>query len=340
MRIWWADNLRWLWIILIVVWHSFFPDKSLLVKYLFSFHVVLFFFLSWFLFNDEKHKNFISFIKNKFSRLIIPFIFFNTIMFVFNKLKMYTWGEKFLIDIDSFLKWILYWDYLPNHKEIILTNVPTWFLTSLFIVSIYYFIINKYIKNRYYRILILFILSIWIYIESRQVIFRLPWNMEISLMATFFYWLWHSFKKEISNFVEKINYYYLLLIPLLVLFNLNFISLTNFANNYYWKNYIIFLLNWFSWILTFIILSKLIKQNFILTFLWKNSIIILGMEWIKFIVLSFIIKLSLGTLIFEQSYLNAFIQIITTFIALIPIIYIINKYFWFMIWNYKKVELK
>ena len=85
MRISWIDNFRWLWIILIVMGHSFFPDGSLLVKYLFSFHIILFFFLSWYLFNDEKHKNFIKFMKNKFNRLIIPFIFFNAIMFWFYK---------------------------------------------------------------------------------------------------------------------------------------------------------------------------------------------------------------------------------------------------------------
>ena len=159
--------------------------------------------------------------------------------------------------------------------------------------------------------------------------------MEISIMGTFFYWLWHSFKKEISNFIEKVNYKFLFLIPLLIWFNLYFLSWANFSTNYYWVSYTIFLLDWLFWILTFLILSKLIKQNFILSFLWKNSIIILGIEWIKFIVLSFIIKLSFSLLIFEKSYLIAFIQLIATFIVFIPIIIIINKYFSFIIWNYK-----
>lgn len=333
MRISWVDNLKWLGIILIVLWHCFFPEWSNIVKYVFSFHVALFFFISWYLFNSEKHTDFLKFIKTKFLRLIIPFFFFNLITFWYYKsMQIFFWKEYF-IDFDSFFKWIFYADYLPNHKEFILANVPTWFLVSLFMVSIYYFFINKFIKNKYYRVLFLLFLSILVFIESKYIVFRLPWNAEISISAMLFYWIWHSFKNEIKIFIEKINYKYLFLIPILVLFNLNFLNWTNFAWNYYWENYLLFLLNWLSWIIVFIIISKLIKENFILSYLWKNSIIIVWMEWIKFLVLSFIIKYSFSILIFESSYLNAFIQLVWTFIAMIPIIYLINNYFWFIIWN-------
>lgn len=337
MRISWIDNLRWLWIILIVMWHSYFPDSSLLVKYLFSFHVILFFFLSWYLYNDEKHNDIVKFIKNKLNRLIIPFIMFNIIMFSYYKFAHIAFGTEYNVGLIPFIKWLLYWIYIPTHPDFILANVPTWFLVSLFMVSIYYFVINKFIKNRYNRIALLFTISILIYIESKNISFRLPWSMEISAMATLFYWIWHSFKQEISNFVNKINYYYLLLIPILVWFNLLFLSWTNFSTNFYWNNYLIFLLDWISGTITFIILSKIIWENSILSFLWKNSIIVLGMEWIKFLVLSMIIRLSFGNLVFEKSYLIWFVQLFSTFVVLIPIIFIINKYFQFILgFNGKK----
>ena len=62
-------------------------------------------------------------------------------------------------------------------------------------------------------------------------------------MAMLFYGLGHSFKKEISNFVEKIDYKYIFLIPFLVLFNIYFPSSTNFSTNFYGNNYLLFLLN-------------------------------------------------------------------------------------------------
>lgn len=335
MRISWVDNLRWIWIILIVLWHSFFPDNSLLVNFIFTFHVWLFFFLSWFLFNSEKHNDFFLFIKNKFYRLIIPFFIFNFIMFSFYKTKELMWWEVFFVDFDSFFKWIFYGSYLPSHREFILTNIPTWFLVSLFVVSIYYFLLNKFIKNRIYRVIILFLISILIYFESKYVVFRFPFSMEISLMAMLFYWLWHSFKKEIFNFVEKINYNYLFLASILLLFNIYFPSSTNFSTNFYWNSYILFLLNWFFWIFLVIIISKLIRKNFILDFLWKNSILILGLEWIKFIVLSIVIYFSFWYLKFEKSYIVWFVQLISTILFLIPIIITINK---FILFSLKKIK--
>lgn len=321
----WVNNLRWIWIILIVLWHSFFADSSLLVHFIFTFHVALFFFLSGFLFNDKKYLKLIPFVKIKFNRLIIPFVIFNLIMFLYLKLREIAFWEISFVNTINFIKWILYWSYLPWHDEIILTNVPTWFLISLFVVTIYYFFLNKIIINRFYRILALFILSILVFIESKYVIFRLPWSLEISIMAMLFYWIWHTFKNEIFNFVEKINYKYLLLVPFLVLFNLNMINWANFSTNEYWWNYILFLLNWFFWILLVLIFSKLFWKNKILDFLWRYSIVILGFEWIKFLVLQLIINSSFWYLSLEKSYLIWFIQLFSTLIVIS---------FWILFYNY------
>lgn len=325
MRITWVDNLRWLWIILIVLWHSLFPESSLLVKYVFSFHVILFFFLSWLLFNETKHTDFTKFLKNKFYRLIIPYIIFNILMFSFYKTKAFYTSYEYKVTIIQFIKWILYWSYLPEHPRIILANVPTWFLVSLFFVSIFYFFINKYIKNKTHKLIFLFFISIMIFIESKYIKFRLPFSFEISLMATFFYWIWNIFKKQILDFVDKINFKYIFLIPILIFLNIYFITTINFSSNFYWNNYLFLLLDWFLWVFTFIIISKLIPKNYILDLFWKNSIIILWMWWIDFIILPIIIKLSFWKLIMEPSYLIASIQIISTLIVMIPIIFIVNK---------------
>jgi len=332
MRISWVDNLRWLWIVLIVAWHCFFTDNSLFVQFIFTFHVALFFFLSGYLFNDIKHIDFVKFTKDKFYRLIIPFLFFNFVMFAYYKARELTWWDVFFIDFDSFIKWVLYASYLPTHKEIILTNIPTWFLVSLFIVSIYYFIINKYIKHRFWRLWILILLSLAVFIESKYIVFRLPFSAEISIVAMLFYGIWHSFKSEISCVREKIDYRYLFLIPFLIWFNIYFINHTNFSSNYYGDNFILFILNWLSWIFLILIIAKLIKQNFILDFLWKNSILILGFEWMKFLFLSFIIKISFWYIIMEKSYITWFIQLFCTLLFLSLWIIIYDKIKKYLIW--------
>lgn len=337
MRISWIDNLRWFWILLIVLGHCILPANNLLTPYIFSFHVALFFFLSWFLFNSNKYLSFKKYFKNRFSRLIIPFVFFNIIYFVFYKL---IWEFSWTRIID-FLVWLFYWDYLwdnwwyfNNTGWFNLVNVATWFLPALFITSIYYFFINKFIKSKIYKFIILLLLSIIIFIESKITIFRLPWSMEIWLVAVFFYWTAHIFKEQILYFVEKINLKYLLLLPIVLTIHLNFLNSVNISTNYYWNNYILFLLNTFLWILFFTIISKNIWKNKLLDFYWKNSIIVLWFEWIKQLIYKKIDIFSFWLIPKENLWLSWFYEFFLTLIFLIPIIFIINKYLRFILWEF------
>lgn len=332
MRITWIDNLKGLWMILILIWHSMFPIGNLLFWYIFSFHVALFFFLSWYLFNDEKHKNFKIFTIDKFKRLIIPYFAFNLIFFIYEKLINTNQNHDFL----SILKWTLYWSWLRGNNEIFLLNVSTWFLIALFFTSIFYFLLNRYVKNKNYKIIFLIILSIIIHylsINFREI--RLPFSLEPALMATFFYWVWHIYKQKIAKLIEKINYKYLLILPILFFININFLSWTNFSTNEYWDNYLIFLLSSFLWILTWVIIAKLIPKNWILDFFGKNSIIVLWMEFLKTRVLWVTAMFSSWYIIYERSYLSWSIQVIWTILVLIPIIFFINKFTPFILWNFK-----
>lgn len=327
MRISWVDNLRWIGILLIVLWHCFFPEKSIFVKYLFSFHVVLFFLLSWLLFNDKKYFNFLDFFKSKFIRLIIPFFLFNIIMFVILKLNWeFSWTT-----IRDFLVWVFYWDYLwdngwymNNKWWFNIINTSTWFLTTLFSTSIFYFVINKALINKFIKIFVLFLISILIFIYSKYSIFRFPWWIEISFMVMLFYWFFHTFRKEVFTFVEKIDYKYLFILPFILWFNLYFLNSTNVSTNYYW-NYFMFLVDSLLWFLFFVIISKILWENKILNFLWKNSIIVLWFEWIKFLIIKKISFFSFWYLVYERSYLVWFMQFILTILFIVPIIIIINK---------------
>jgi acyltransferase len=318
--------------ILILIGHSMFPTWNILFSYVFSFHVALFFFLSWYLFNETKHNNLKIFAKDKALRLLIPYFAFNIIFFIFIHIVK-TEHHTFL----SILKWTFYWSWLRWNSEIFLLNVSTWFLIALFLTSIIYFLINKYIKNKLNRLLFLIVLSIIIYSESiyfKEV--RLPFSIEPALMATFFYWVWNIYKEKIKYLVEKINYKSIILLPILIGISLFFMVWTNFSTNEYWNNYFYFIISSFSWIITWIIIAKLLPENWFLNFIWKNSIIILGMEFLKTRVLAWIALFSFWFIHYDRSYLYWTIQVIWTIIALIPIIFFINKFTPIIIWNIKK----
>jgi len=60
----WIDNLKGLGIIIIVFGHSCYPSDSILIRYVFTFHVPLFFFISGFLFTRKKEVNTFNYIRS------------------------------------------------------------------------------------------------------------------------------------------------------------------------------------------------------------------------------------------------------------------------------------
>jgi fucose 4-O-acetylase-like acetyltransferase len=339
MRISWIDNMRWIGILLIVLGHTLMPEWSLLTTYIFSFHVVLFFILSGLLFRVKENENIIKFVKTKFMRLMVPFICFNILFFIIMKLEWKFTGTR----VVDFLVWLGYWDYLGDNWWYMnntgwfnLINISTWFLPALFLTSIYYFILNHFVKNIYIRVSILIILSVIVFIESRATIFRFPWSAEIALMMTLFYWVAHSFKSQIFQLIESIRLKHLSLIPIILFLHFITLNSVNVSTNYY-GNYWLFILNSVLGFITFLIIAKNIWDNRVLNFFWKNSIIILWFEWIRVEIMENINFLSFWLLQYERGYIEWFTQFTLTILFLIPIIWIINKYIPFILgWGYKK----
>ena len=71
-------------IILVVLGHSMYPgDRNLVSNYIYSFHMPLFAFIAGYLFMTYTNiKTYWSFVRKKTSRLIIPYVFWITFMFI------------------------------------------------------------------------------------------------------------------------------------------------------------------------------------------------------------------------------------------------------------------
>jgi fucose 4-O-acetylase-like acetyltransferase len=125
-RLWWVDWSKSICIFLMVVGHSFYPEKGsidwMTKNLIYSFHMPLFFFVSGYLtkYKDEK---FIQFLKRQVKSLLIPYVFFNVVCFIIG-LPI----SKFAIDnnrvIDTFIG--------GGHSF----AGATWFLLSLFWIKI------------------------------------------------------------------------------------------------------------------------------------------------------------------------------------------------------------
>jgi len=170
-------------IILVVVGHCLnttdFPGR-----WIYSFHMPFFFFISGSLLSGNTTS---AFIYKKFKQLIVPFI---TLGLIVLTLK--------LIVIDKEINPVI---YLSNMLKYLVTGnqAPFWFLPVLFCSSIAYFLISK-IKNISTRFIILLgsvVLSYFFYSPNAGI----PYSINSVFMAIFFVGLGY----ESKNLLVKIN---------------------------------------------------------------------------------------------------------------------------------------
>lgn len=163
-RIKWIDVAKGWGIILLIYGHI---SNDIFAKWLYTFHIPLFFFLSGYVFNPNKTFNVL--IKSKAKSLLLPYISLGIPLLLINLRYGYKLPfllQKFIIQERMF---------------------PLWFITALFLqIFICYFIINKLKRIWHFPTIIL--LSLAGIIFWRLGGNALPWNLDISLVSLpFFY---------------------------------------------------------------------------------------------------------------------------------------------------------
>ena len=317
------DTLKAIGIILVVIGHN----DTILTKYIYSFHMPLFFFLSGITFNDDKWTNAKSFIKSRIKSLLIPYFKYSIILFII-------WIPLDIIKGVEINKYIILRNfygilYSQGSLKYMAWGVPMWFLTGLFLTSIGYFFINKYFKR--YRIGIL-ILCLSIGYLTKFSVHIMPWSLYPSFTAIFFYGIGHIYKKYFIefNFNKNTLSSKAILVTCIILFIIlnNINGRVDFYSNKF-NNYIIFYICAFIGIMISLIVGKSIKNKKILkilNFLSKNTIIILAfhirvLDGIKFLTMKVLdLKLNFNSLI-----LGGFIIPVIQILILVPIIIFINN---------------
>lgn len=184
-RIKWIDVLKGLGIIAVVWGHSGNPKAYLM----FFFHMPLFFFISGYLYKRLDSDSWLKYTSKRARHLLVPYAFYlilvTTTLFGLSFLRHHTpptinW--KALLLGGSLLEGV-YGTF--------------WFVTCLFVVQIFYDLLQRTIRLQWARTLVLIGCFLAAYWESRfhQKIF-LPWNMDVALFAVVFYALGNLFKSK------------------------------------------------------------------------------------------------------------------------------------------------
>ncbi|ACC84819.1 acyltransferase family protein [Nostoc punctiforme] len=238
-RIEWIDCWKGLAIITVVVGHIVNPVS----KYIFWFHMPLFFFISGYLYS--KKTDYSAFFKKKLLHLLVPYFSF---LFLFTLLQYLpliidSWQHKKILSIDKLIISIfpVIWKQLYGGANLALWFSVFWFVTCLFITQqLYNLLYIKFGSNNWLMIKIMlgsYCLAMINY-YLKNVAF--PWNINVVAMALPFYWLGHMAAK---SFLINTKILILGTIIFLTAILLDTVSLLHFAFNMKGTSYGVLIFN-------------------------------------------------------------------------------------------------
>ena len=320
-RIDWIDTLRGIAMFFVVWGHSFPSNNWRIRKYIYSFHMPLFFLISGFTASKDLSLNFNSFIKKKVKSLLIPYLFIN----FFGLLLKYIIAYFSIVESPSFIDNFLGLFY-SNAEFLPMPVSHTWFLTSLFLVEVIFYLINKISKNDKELFIFSTICAIISYINSlsKSQIFG-PWHIEAVFMGVSFYFLGYMFIKNIKIFNNLLKNNRKILFTGFTLGFLGLlVSLLNSRVSMSSNGYGSFILFYLSAILTNFALILFVKLILRKSFLFKRigiySLFYLGYHGILISTLEYYFPILI------KSSLNIFILTIIASIIIFPLAMFTYKY--------------
>lgn len=150
-------------------------------KYILAFHMPLFFILSGYIYEHTKtieNKTSFLFFRQKAEKILIPYLGFEFINLLLSLILV---AEKI-----NLLKAFISIFFCINSNEYMGISLRLWFLPCIFVSEIWFYWIVKFIGEKKVR----YFIPLFFFLASRMLnlvmTFRLPFTLDISLMATGF----------------------------------------------------------------------------------------------------------------------------------------------------------
>lgn len=320
-RIKFIDIARFFAIFFVVLGHIIGYSKhcDYIFKFLYSFHVGLFFIISGYLFKVKKDESFFTFFKKKFLRIMFPYFFWGFIFIIpyllFGTKISDTLNKYTTFDIKTNVLNILYG--IGRHNAL-RQNTSLWFLPALFSMEILFYFIFKYVKNikLYVTLIVLFIIGL---VSSNYLTIYLPWGINTVLNVGWLFYLGYYINK--TDFISKKMNTYICIILLTIGISTGIINNFVFFVDYEYSNYILAMISTTTISLCIIYMSTIINSNIIMEKIGKHTMGILIFHKIVILIIQtkcgIISDLLKDSNILVELLINLFATMISIMISLI-----------------------
>lgn len=318
-RIDFIDIARGFAIIFIVLGHTIVHSANChyVFRFLYSFHVVLFFVLSGYTFSTKD--KFSKFLKNKFLRIMVPYFIWALLYlipyFILGAKVGDSIGTSSSFDVITQLKNVFYGN---GNMSALKQNSSLWFLPALFTTQIIYYLLIETIRryNKIIKCLAIIPIILIAFIFNYYVDIILPWGINtVFVIGIFFYtgYLLRDFNLINSDKMMKLKY----MIPMAIIGFITFhFNKTVFCIDYDYGYLSLAMLSGMCFSLITIYISYKIGNFKAIEFIGRNTMAILIFH--KLLILIFQTKLGVVSSILKNSnfFLEFFLGLIISYISI------------------------
>ena len=200
-RVDWIDMARGYGMLFVIAAHC---SIGILGKWMYTFHLPLFFMLSGYVFSHEQSVK--EFLLKKAKTILVPYFLLGIPLVIFQWWENYSMGYCEGTDILYIFLQLLVQKRMST----------LWFLACLFCVQMVFYFLAKYIKDLRWIGLVCLSITLLGYVYYLNGGGSLPWNFDTSWMAISFFYIGYAYKKKrpnIDRFLDNKRYS----IPLFVL---------------------------------------------------------------------------------------------------------------------------
>lgn len=185
-RLEWVDQLKGIVMVFVVLGHMTYDKHLPYVVFCYAFHMPLFFMVSGLTARIHRNKHsldgerFRSFARLRFKQLLIPYFLLNIVFIPVYWLNHHVLAGD-TVDFKELIKGIIY----SNQDRFIVPTAATWFLPTLFLALMLFFLIEKFARGDDKIVLVMgiFCSTVSFFDSMTDQIFK-PWDLNCVPLAT------------------------------------------------------------------------------------------------------------------------------------------------------------